>query len=61
MLGHHAVPRSPQSFPLAFAATFYLEDTHRTDFFAITAPPQPNFSLRHTTDFRLACSRRQRR
>jgi polygalacturonase len=36
---------------------FYLENTYRTDFFAITAPPQPNFSLHKATDFRLAWSR----
>ncbi|SNT12918.1 Right handed beta helix region [Granulicella rosea] len=36
---------------------FRLEDVHRADFFAITAPPQENFSLHNVTDFRLAWSR----
>ena len=36
---------------------FWLEDVHRADFFAITAPRQPNFSLHNVTDFRLAWSR----
>lgn len=37
---------------------FWLEDVHRADFFAITAPPgQPNFSLRTVTDLRIAWSR----
>jgi polygalacturonase len=45
-------PTNPDPRP-----AFYLEDTHRTDFFAITAPPQPNFSLHQSTDFRLAWSR----
>jgi polygalacturonase len=35
----------------------WLEDVHRADFFAITAPPQQNFSLHNVTDFRLAWSR----
>ena len=36
---------------------FWLEDVHRADFFAITAPPQGNFSLHSVSDFRLAWSR----
>jgi hypothetical protein len=36
---------------------FRLEDVHRCDFFAITAPRQQNFSLQNVSDFRLAWSR----
>lgn len=36
---------------------FWLEDVHRADFFAITAPPQPNFSLHKVSDLRIAWSR----
>ena len=36
---------------------FWLEDVHRADFFAITAPPQPNFSLHNVTDLRILWSR----
>lgn len=36
---------------------FWLEDVQRADFFAITAPPQPNFSLHNVSDFRLFWSR----
>jgi polygalacturonase len=36
---------------------FWLEDVHRADFFAITAPPQPNFALRQVTDLRILWSR----
>jgi polygalacturonase len=36
---------------------FWLEDVHRADFFAITAPPQPNFSLHNVTDLRIFWSR----
>jgi len=36
---------------------FYLEDVRRADFFAITAPPQPNFSLHNVTDLRILWSR----
>jgi polygalacturonase len=36
---------------------FWLEDVHRADFFAITAPPQPNFSLRNVSDLRILWSR----
>ena len=35
----------------------WLEDVHRADFFAITAPLQKNFSLHNVTDLRLAWSR----
>jgi polygalacturonase len=38
----------------------WLEDVHRADFFAITAPPQPNFSLHHITDLRILWSRAAR-
>jgi hypothetical protein len=36
---------------------FWLEDVHRADFFAITAPTQPNFALRNVTDLRILWSR----
>ena len=36
---------------------FWLEDVHRADFFAVTAPPQPNFELRNVSDLRIAWSR----
>ena len=36
---------------------FRLEDTHRADFFAITAPPQENFSLHKVSDVRIGWSR----
>jgi polygalacturonase len=36
---------------------FWLEDVHRADFFAVTAPPQPNFSLHNVTDLRILWSR----
>jgi polygalacturonase len=36
---------------------FWLEDVHRADFFAITAPKQENFSLHNVSDFRLLWSR----
>jgi polygalacturonase len=36
---------------------FWLEDVQRADFFAITAPPQPNFSLHNVTDLRILWSR----
>lgn len=36
---------------------FWLEDVHRADFFAITAPPKPNFVLRNITDLRVLWSR----
>jgi polygalacturonase len=34
-----------------------LQDVQRADFFAITAPKQPNFSLRNVTDIRVLWSR----
>jgi polygalacturonase len=36
---------------------FWLEDVHRADFFAITAPLQPNFVLRNVADLRILWSR----
>jgi polygalacturonase len=36
---------------------FWLEDVHRADFFAITAPLKPNFVLRNVTDLRILWSR----
>jgi polygalacturonase len=36
---------------------FWLEDVHRADFFAITAPPQPNFALHNVSDLRILWSR----
>jgi hypothetical protein len=36
---------------------FWLEDVHRADFFAITAPAQPNFALHTVTDLRILWSR----
>jgi polygalacturonase len=36
---------------------FWLEDVHRVDFLAITAPPQPNFSLHNVSDLRIIWSR----
>ena len=36
---------------------FWLEDVHRADFFAITAPAQGNFALHGVSDFRLSWSR----
>lgn len=36
---------------------FWLQDVHRADFFAITAPPQQNFSLHDITGLRLLWSR----
>ncbi len=35
----------------------WLEDVHRADFFAITAPPQLNFALHNVSDFRILWSR----
>jgi polygalacturonase len=35
---------------------FWLEDVRRADFFAITAPPQPNFALRDVSDLRILWS-----
>jgi polygalacturonase len=45
-------PQAPDARP-----AFWLEDVHRGDFFAITAPPQPNFSLHNVTDLRIFWSR----
>ena len=36
---------------------FWLEDVHRADFFGVTAPPQPNFSLHKVSDLRIHWSR----
>ncbi|SEF94092.1 Pectate lyase superfamily protein [Bryocella elongata] len=36
---------------------FWLEDVHRADFFAVTAPPQPNFALHNVSDLRIFWSR----
>ncbi|HEY4355664.1 MAG TPA: glycoside hydrolase family 28 protein [Acidobacteriaceae bacterium] len=36
---------------------FWLEDVQRADFFAITAPVQPNFALHKVTDLRIGWSR----
>ena len=36
---------------------FWLEDVHRADFFAVTAPMQGNFALRNVTDLRVFWSR----
>ena len=36
---------------------FWLEDVHRADFFAITAPMQPNFALKNVSDLRILWSR----
>jgi hypothetical protein len=36
---------------------FWLEDVQRADFFAIGAPPQPNFALRNVSDLRILWSR----
>jgi polygalacturonase len=38
-------------------AAFWLEDVHRADFFAITAPSHPNFNLRRCSDVRVLWSR----
>lgn len=45
-------PQAPDARP-----AFWLEDVHRADFFAITAPPQPNFSLHNVSDLRILWSR----
>jgi polygalacturonase len=46
------VPLNPDPRP-----AFWLEDVQRADFFAIGAPPQPNFALRNVTDLRIFWSR----
>ena len=45
-------PASADSRPAVF-----LEDVHRADFFAVTAPPQPNFTVKNVTDLRILWSR----
>ncbi len=45
-------PQAPDARP-----AFWLEDVHRADFFAVTAPPQPNFSLHNVSDLRVFWSR----
>lgn len=45
-------PEGPDPRP-----AFWLEDVHRADFFAITAPGEKNFSLHDVTSFRLLWSR----
>lgn len=45
-------PTNPDPRP-----AIWLEDVHRADFFAITAPVQPNFSLHNVTDLRIFWSR----
>ncbi len=45
-------PAAPDPRP-----AFWLHDVHRADFFAVTAPPQPNFTLREVTDLRVLWSR----
>jgi hypothetical protein len=36
---------------------FWLDDVHRADFFAVTAPGTRNFALRNVTDLRILWSR----
>src|SRR4051794_17825915 len=45
-------PTNPDPRP-----AFWLEDVHRADFLAVTAPQQGNFSLHNVTDFRVGWSR----
>jgi polygalacturonase len=45
-------PQTPDARP-----AFWLENVNRADFFAITAPPQPNFSLHNVKDLRILWSR----
>jgi polygalacturonase len=45
-------PQAPDARP-----AFWLEDVERADFFAITAPPQPNFSLHNVRGLRIHWSR----
>jgi polygalacturonase len=45
-------PANPDPRP-----AFWLEDVHRANFLAITAPPQPNFELRNIIDLRITWSR----
>jgi polygalacturonase len=46
------MPTNPDPRP-----AFWLENVNRADFFAVTAPSQPNFELREVTDLRIAWSR----
>jgi polygalacturonase len=46
------MPTNPDPRP-----AFHLENINRADFFAVTAPSQPNFELRDVTDLRIAWSR----
>ena len=39
---------------------FWLEDVHRADFFAVTAPAQTNFALRNVSDLRILWARAAR-
>jgi hypothetical protein len=45
-------PAAPDPRP-----AFWLEDVNRADFFAVTAPGSPNFSLHNVTDLRIFWSR----
>ncbi|MBV9444039.1 MAG: right-handed parallel beta-helix repeat-containing protein, partial [Acidobacteriaceae bacterium] len=45
-------PTNPDPRP-----AFWLEDVHRADFLAVTAPGKGNFSLHQVTDFRVGWSR----
>jgi polygalacturonase len=45
-------PQNPDPRP-----AFWLEDVHRADFFAVTAPGAANFNLRKVTDLRILWSR----
>jgi polygalacturonase len=45
-------PQNPDPRP-----AFWLEDVHRADFFAVTAPGTSNFALRKVTDLRILWSR----
>jgi polygalacturonase len=45
-------PANPDPRP-----ALWLEDVHRADLFAITAPRQPNLALHHVTDLRVGWSR----
>ena len=45
-------PEKPDARP-----AFWLEDVERADFFAVTAPGEPNFALRKVKDLRILWSR----
>ncbi|MBW4040053.1 MAG: glycoside hydrolase family 28 protein [Acidobacteria bacterium] len=45
-------PEMPDARP-----AFWLEDVHRADFFAVTAPGEKNFVLKNVTDLRILWSR----